>query len=145
MDIRTDKEIWQEDYIQPMFDKYESIPTKLKYIFIEKDYVSMYGKQMANDQMRYMYSDSDDFIFGFENALYSFSKTVKKNLLNKYFEELALDEHYKLKESGMFYEFFPNLTGLWLQDKEKFINFVTEREINKEYVKLILDGYKTTV
>lgn len=135
--MRTDKEIWQEDYVQPMFKMYELVPTKLKYMFIEKDYVSMYGRQMANDQMRYMYSDSDDFIFGFENALYSFSKTVKKNLLKKYFEELALDEHYKLKESGMFWEFFPNLSGKWLQDKEFFINFVAERESKKDYIDLI--------
>jgi len=132
--MRTDKEIWQEDYVQPMFKKYELVPTKLKYMFIEKDYVSMYGRQMANDQMRYMYSDSDDFIFGFENALYAFSKTVKKNLIKKYFQELALDEHYKLIESGMFWEFFPNLSGKWLQDKEFFINFVAERESKKDYI-----------
>lgn len=135
--MRTDKEIWQEDYVQPMFKKYKLVPTKLKYMFIEKDYVSMYGRQMANDQMRYMYSDSDDFIFGFENALYAFSKTVKKNLLKKYFQELVLDEHYKLIESDMFWEFFPNLSGVWLQDKEFFINFVAERESKKEYIDLI--------
>ena len=135
--MRTDKEIWQEDYVQPMFKMYELVPTKLKYMFIEKDYVSMYGRQMANDQMRYMYSDSDDFIFAFEGALYSFSKTVKKNLLKKYFEELALDEHYKLIESGMFWEVFPNLSGKWLQDRGFFINFVTERESKKEYTDLI--------
>lgn len=134
---RTDKEIWQEDYVQPMFKKYESIPTKLKYLFIEKDYVSMYRRQMANDQMRYMYSDSDDFIFAFENALYAFSKTVKKNLLKKYFEELSWYEHNDLIESGMFWEFFPNLSGKWLQDKEYFINFVAERESKKDYIDLI--------
>lgn len=140
--MRTDKEIWQEEYVKPMFKKYESIPTKLKYLFIEKDYTSMFGKSLANDQMRYLYPEHEKFIFSFENALASFSKTIKNNLLKKYFQELSQHEYYELKNSGIFYEFFPNLTGKWLQDKEYFINFVTERESNKEYVKLILDGYK---
>ena len=39
----------------------------------------------------------------------------------------------------MFFEFFPNLSGNWLQDKKYFNNFVAEREGKKEYVKLILD------
>lgn len=136
---KLEQEIWKTNYIEPMFKKYESVPTKLKYMFIKKDYVSMYGRQMANDQMRYMYSDSDDFIFAFENALYEFSLRVKINLLKKYWEELALDEWYKLQEVGMFFEFFPNLSGNWLQDKKYFNNFVAEREGKKEYVKLILD------
>jgi hypothetical protein len=135
--IRTDKEIWQEDYVQPMFKKYESIPTKLKYVFIEKDFIRMFGKAFAQDQMRYMYDDSYDFIFTFENALYEFSKTVKKNLLNKYFQELALYEHCGLLKSGMFWEFFPNLSGKWLEDKEYFTNFIAERENKKEYINLI--------
>lgn len=133
-DIRNSTEIWQEDYVQPMFKKYESIPTKLKYIFIEKDFINMFGKQMANAQISYMYDNSADFIFAFEGALYSLSKTVKKNLLKKYFEELALDDYIKLADSGSYFKYF---SGKWLQDKEYFINFVTERESKKEYVDLI--------
>lgn len=134
MKTRTDKEIWQEDYLQPMFKKYESIPTKLKYMFIEKDFTRMFGKQMADDQMRYMYDDSEDFIFGFENALYSLSKTIKKNLIKKYFEKLAFDEWYEIAESGSYFKYF---SGKWLQDKEFFINFITERESKKDYIDLI--------
>jgi hypothetical protein len=139
MELRTDKQIWQEDYMQPMFKKYESVPTKLKYIFIKKDFVKMFGKELATYHLNMMSPKCDDFIFGFENALYEFSKTIKKNLLKKYFEELALDEWYKLQELGVFYEYFPNLSGKWLQDKEFFINFVTERENKKEYIDLIFN------
>ena len=135
--MKTDKQIWKEDYVDPMFKKYESIPTKLKYMFIEKDFTIMFGKQMADDQMRYMYDDSEDFIFGFENALYSLSKTIKKNLIKKYLKELALYEHYGLYKSGMFWEFFPHLSGEWLQDKEYFINFIIKRESKKDYIDLI--------
>lgn len=136
--MRTDEQIWKEDYLQPMFKKYESIPTKLKYMFIEKDYISMYGKGFAQDQIRYMYDDSETFIFAFENALYEFSKTVKKNVLKKYFEDLTYKEYFYLLKSGMFWEFFPNLSGEYSQDKGFFTSFVTERENNKKYVKLIL-------
>ena len=108
-------------------------------MFIEKDFISMFGKELATYHLNMMSPECDDFIFGFENALYEFSKTIKKNLLKKYFEELALDEHYKLIESGMFWEFFPNLSGKWLQDKEYFINFVAERENKKEYTDLIFN------
>lgn len=137
MDRRTEKEIWQEDYVQPMFKMYEIVPTKLKYMFIEKDYVKMLSKELATYHLNMMTPECDDFIFGFENALYSLSKTVKKNLLKKYFEELSWYEHNELLKPGMFWEIFPNLSGVWLQDKEYFINFVTERESKKDYIDLI--------
>ena len=139
MKTRTDRQIWKEDYVDPMFKKYKSVPTKLKYMFIEKDYIKMFGKNLAIYHLNIMTDKCEDFIFVFENALHSFSKTVKKNLLNKYFEDLALYEHSELLKSGMFWEFFPNLTGGYLQDKEFFLNFIIERESKKEYVKLILE------
>ena len=37
----------------------------------------------------------------------------------------------------MFWEFFPNLSGDYLQDKEFFLNFIAERENKKEYFTLI--------
>ena len=40
-------------------------------------------------------------------------------------------------KSGMFWEFFPNLSGDYLQDKEFFLNFIAERENKKEYFTLI--------
>ena len=121
-----------------IFKKYEAIPTDLKYLFIEKDFNRMYGKRFTQQQMAHMYDDTETFIFNFENALCYLSKTVKKNILKKYFENMALYEYPKLLESGMFFEFFPNLIGDWLKDKDFFINFIAERENKKEYVKLIL-------
>ena len=55
-----DKLIWKRDYVQPLFDKYKEIPTKVKYALIEKDYIRMYGKKFTEDKMRYMYDDSED-------------------------------------------------------------------------------------
>ena len=54
-----------------------------------------------------------------------------------YWEDLARDEYYKLYNSGMFWEFFPNLSGDYLQDKTTFLNFIAERENKKEYFTLI--------
>lgn len=124
--------------IEEIFKKYEAIPTDLKYLLIEKDFNRMYGKRFTQDKMKYMYDDTETFIFNFENALCYLSKAVKKNILKKYFEELSSYEYPKLLESGMFFEFFPTLSGEWLKDKEFFINFIAERESKKEYVKLIL-------
>jgi hypothetical protein len=131
--------IWKRDYVQPLFDKYVEIPTKLKYMIIEKDYTKMFSKSFAQDQMRYMYDDSETFIFALDNALSMLSKAVRKNILKKYFESVALDEYWKVKESGMFWEFFPKLSGVWYEDKDSFINFIAERENKKEYIKLVIE------
>ena len=140
MTTEQDKLIWKRDYIDPMFEKYKDIPTKLKYMFIEKDYINMYGKQMANDQMRYMYNDTENFIFAFENSLYSFNKTIKKNILKKYLEDLALNEYGKLHDSkSLTVKGFPKLIGSWKIDKDYFSNFVFSKEKNKQYVKQILE------
>lgn len=129
---------YKDPFVTQMFEKYKDIPTDLKYMFIEKDYTKMFGKAEGLNQMRYMYDDSEAFIFAFENALAEFGKVARKNLLKKYFEKITLDEYFKILKSGMFWELFPNLSGEYLQDKDFFTTFITERENNKEYVKLIL-------
>ena len=135
---KVERQIWKTNYVDPLFEKYESIPTKLKYMFIEKDYHKMFGsKREAQDRMRYMYDDSETFIFAFQNALCEFSVRVRNNLMKKYWEGLSLDEYYGLIKSGMFWEFFPNLSGDYLQDKTVFLNFIAERENKKEYFTLI--------
>jgi len=132
------KEYWNQFYVRPLFDKWKEIPSKLKYKFILKDYTRMFGsKREAELRMKYMYDDTETFIFAFDNAVAEFSKVVKNNILKAYFQEIALDEHYQLIKSGMFYEFFPTLSGNWLQDKDEVIKFITIRENNKEYIKLI--------
>ena len=104
---KLEQQIWKTNYVEPLFKKYESVPTKLKYMFIEKDYHKMFGsKREAQDRMRYMYDDSETFIFAFQNALCEFSVRVRNNLMKKYWEDLALDEYYKLYNSGIFWEFF---------------------------------------
>jgi len=129
---------YRDRFVTQMFENYKEIPTDLKYMISEKDYTKMFGKTEGLNQMRYMYDDSETFIFAFENALAEFGKVARKNLLKKYFEKITLDEHFKLLKSGMFFEFFPNLSGEYLRDKDFFTTFITERENNKEYVKLIL-------
>lgn len=129
---------YRDPFVTQMFEKYKDIPTDLKYMFIEKDYVKMFGKVEGLNQMRYMYDDSETFIFAFENALAEFGKVARKNLLKKYFEKITLEEYYALLKSGMFWEFFPNLLGEYLRDKDFFTTFITEREMDKEWVKLIL-------
>jgi hypothetical protein len=133
---KLEQELWKTQYVE----KYKEIPTDLKYAFIEKDYRNIFGgKKEAESRMRYLYDDSETFIFTFDNALAEFTSRVRKGILKKYLETVALDEYYKLQDMGFFFEFFPNLSGEWLRDKEFFTKFVTEREMNKEYVKLILE------
>ena len=63
---------------------------------------------------------------------------INKEITTKLtWEDLARDEYYKLYNSGMFWEFCPNLSGDYLQDKEFFLNFIAERENKKEYFTLI--------
>jgi len=131
-----EKEIWRRDYVQPLFDKYKEIPTKLKYMFIEKDYTRMFGsKREAESRMTYMYDDSQTFIFAFADALCEFTPRVRKNLIQKYWEDLAIKEFLKIADSGSYFKHF---SGKWLQYKEYFCNLVAEREKDKEYVKLIM-------
>jgi len=131
-------EKYRDMFVTSLFEKYKEIPTDLKYMFIEKDYAKMFGKVEGLNQMRYMYDDTETFIFAFESALCEFGKVARKNLLNKYFNKISLNEYHGLLKSGFFWEFFPNLSGQYLQDKDFFTTFITERENNKDYVKLIL-------
>ena len=60
---KLEQQIWKTNYVEPLFEKYESVPTKLKYMFIEKDYTKMFGKRMANDQMKYIYMMIQKLLF----------------------------------------------------------------------------------
>ena len=42
-------------------------------------------------------------------------------------DEKIEQEYNYLLSSGMFWEFFPELTGVWEKDKELFIKFVNNR------------------
>ncbi len=134
---KLEQQIWKEQYVQPMFKKYECVPTELKYKFIEKDYAKMFGgKREAESRMKYMYDDSETFIFAFENALYEFGKVSRKNLITKYWEYLAWIYYVKLAQSGSYFKYY---SGVWKNDKQWFIDKIAEKENKKEYVKLILE------
>lgn len=133
-----DNLIWKRDYVQPLFDKYKDIPTEIKYAFIEKDYTNMYGRKFTQDKMRYMYDDSEDFIFAFDSSL-GLGKTIKKNVLKKEWSWMTFLEYEQLFKSGIFWEFFPQFFGEWVKDKDEFLKFFISREEQKEYVKLILE------
>lgn len=132
-------EKYKDPYVTKLFLDYQDVPTEYKYMIIDKDYRQMFGgKREAEDRMKYMYSDTETFIISFDNAVVEFSKTVKKNLFKKYCEDLARSEYYELLKSGMFFKFFPNLSGNYLQDEKEFTKFVTEREISKGWLDKIL-------
>lgn len=136
---KLEQEIWKNNYVLPLFEKHKEIPTDYKYLLIEKDYSKMFGgKREAQERMRYMYNDSETFIFAFDNAVSEISKTVKKNLFKKYCEDLAWWEYNKILKSGMFWEFFPNLSGSYKEDEEAFYKFILERENNKKWLDKLL-------
>ena len=119
---------YRDPFVTLMFESYKEVPTDLKYMFIEKDYSRMFGgKKEAQQRMRYLYDNSETFIFAFENALCEFSLTVRRNLIKKYWEELALD---LFMESGE--------KGKWGAVKQQFIDKIAEKEDKKEYLKLIM-------
>lgn len=119
---------YRDPFVTLMFESYKEVPTDLKYMFIEKGYSRMFGgKKEAQQRMRYLYDNSETFIFAFENALCEFSLTVRRNLIKKYWEELALD---LFMESGE--------KGKWGAVKQQFIDKIAEKEDKKEYLKLIM-------
>ena len=47
--------------------------------------------------------------------------------------DYIIQEEYKLLlKSGMFWEFFPNFSGKWEEDKEEYIQFYNHRESLKQ-------------
>ena len=132
-------EKYKDPYVTKLFLDYQDVPTEYKYMVIKKDCCQkLGGKREAENRMKYLHSDTETFIVAFYNAVGEFSKTIKKNLFKKYCEDLARSEHYELLKSEMFFEFFPNLSGIYLQDKKEFTKFVTEREISKGWLDKIL-------
>jgi hypothetical protein len=46
-------------------------------------------------------------------------------------EEIIKSEYEQLKASGMFWEFFPELSGEWERDQSPYTKFYQERERRK--------------
>lgn len=134
-----EKTHWKENYVQPMFEKFKTVPREIKYALIEKDYSNMMGgKTRAQYEMKYLYDDSETFIFAFDNALAALSKTVKKNVILKELDWTIYKEYESLLKSGFMWEFHPNMSGEWKRDKEEFTKLYLDREIVKEWMKIVL-------
>jgi hypothetical protein len=129
---------YKDPFVTKLFLDYKDIPTDYKYLLIEKDYISMFGKGFALEKIAHLYAEDEDFIISFDNAVAEFSKTVKKNLFKKYCKSLAWNEYFELLKSGMFFEFFPNLSGDYKKDEEEFYNFIFLRENYKGWLDGIL-------
>lgn len=84
----------------------------------------------------YFFGDVNNLKTGFEGVLnllrnggyakYEIAYNNRWVTDNKRFFEILLEskyepEHKKLKESGMFWEFYPELSGDWEKDKDSFI------------------------
>jgi hypothetical protein len=58
--------------------------------------------------------------------------TLTKEILTTDWDELSKEiaeyEYPLLLKSGMFFNFFPDLSGDWDKDKEEFIKFIEFRE-----------------
>lgn len=91
---------------------------------------------MITDGPNHFYGDVGKIKTGFEGVLnmlrrggYSNYRIAYNNQWvtdNKRFFEILLEskyepEHEQLKESGMFWEFYPELSGDWEKDKDSFI------------------------
>lgn len=46
-------------------------------------------------------------------------------------EDIIRQEYEELKQSGMFWEFFPELSGVWERDQSPYTQFYIERERRK--------------
>ena len=79
-------------------------------------------------QYRYPNPDEEDIVESIKScddqyALYYNTDRIKnkETLLRLVLEDKYSFEHRKLKESGMFWEFYPELSGEWEKDKDSFI------------------------
>ena len=140
MKTEEHKKIWQEQYLNPMIERFKDIPQAICYALIKKDYSRMFGgKKEAEERMNYMYYNEETFLFALDNAIAELSKRVKKTLVEKTVQNEVLPmEYIKLKESGMMRKLFPNFSGLWGKDREQFLEFWWERENKKGWLNKIL-------
>lgn len=132
--MTTQEEIFKwKEHLKQLEDRYKEIPREIKREIVDRDYNNMYGWE-------YTGHDGTPFIIALENAIYSLSKTVKKNIINKTVKTLLVpNEYWALQRSGMFFEFFPEMTGILGEDAEEFTKFWFEREEKKGWIKLILE------
>lgn len=132
MDNRIEEGIRWKNYLDELQDKYKDIPFEIKTAITDRSYRKMYNCDY--------YNNGTPFIIAFENALDFLSKTIKKNIINKTVEYILVpNEYWALQRSGMFYEFFPKMTGVLGDDRKDFTDFWFERENKKGWLKLILD------
>lgn len=120
-------------YIKELKNLYENLPKEIINALIEADYKRMYGSRAHE----FISRSNQDYYDLFEDAVYGLGKIKKRNILNKELKWIAFKEHEKLLTSGLFFEFFPNLQGDWIKDKEDFTNFVIKRD--SKYFPLILN------
>lgn len=118
-----------------------SAPEQIKMAFIEQDFKNMYG---AREHQRFINSEwhlGIDWLF--ESAVYALGKTKKRNIIRNQWANMALVEYKELLKSGMFYEFFPQMSGEWEKDKMQFVEFIIDRETKKEWIESVLNpNYK---
>lgn len=44
---------------------------------------------------------------------------------------LKFDDYYKLLKSGMFWEFYPELTGIWEEDLDTMLSSISDEEMER--------------
>lgn len=122
-----------EQYLGVLRENFNNIPQEIKSAIVDRDYKEMYGWE-------YTGHDGTPLDIAFENAIYSLSKTVKKNIIKKTVDNLLVpNEYWSLQRSGMFYEFFPQLSGELGKDREAFTKFWMNRENSKGWIDLVLN------
>lgn len=122
-----------EEYLTDLNNSFKNIPQEIKSAIVNRDYKDMYGWE-------YTGHDGTPFNIAFENAVYSLGKIVKRNIIKKIADNILVpNEYWALQRSGMFYEFFPHLSGELGRDREEFTKFWMERERKKGWIELVLN------
>ena len=91
----------------------------------------------------YVYGGSYPLSFDelLNSAIKNLSKRKKKNIINKEINYILVpNEYWSLQRSGMFWEFFPEMTGILDNDKKEFTKFYIER--GREWIDFILNNEK---
>lgn len=123
----------RKEYLKQLEHKYKDVPQEIKRQIVDRDYKNMLGRDWTPTD------NSGSFIFEFNLAIGGLSKTVKKNVINKIAKNILIpNEYFSLRNSGMFFEFFPQMTGVLREDVEEFTKFWFEREEKKGWIKLII-------
>lgn len=113
---------------------------------IVREMIPYFKRFQAEQDKKYQAPELDDFMYEAPEPNKDLKKAADEytlgRLMQEYNENVAPEQNEMMKEyegvlkSGMFWEWYPDLTGNWEQDKKKWVNYYSDllvtRRLHKE-------------